>query len=224
MAKSTKPIPNSHASKAKRELIAERRADMSSELKAMATKANARLAALERAGLTSASNAYRYVEKRHFDRDTMLYVNRSGKIRFTTSVKGRSAQQLQHEVRELQRFLYESKTSTVTGAKARYTRAFETYKKHWNSSHGVSGGGGLQRSQFDAIVNAEGFAAFVKAYGSSQIADLMEAAEDPAYDIEAALESFTPGMTQAEFWESAQVPQAFLGNDDDYDFDPFDIF
>ena len=64
MAKSTKPIPNSHASKAKRELIAERRADMSSELKAMATKANARLAALERAGLTSASNAYRYVEKR----------------------------------------------------------------------------------------------------------------------------------------------------------------
>ena len=52
----------------------------------------------------------------------------------------------------------------------------------------------------------------------------MEAAEDPAYDIEAALESFTPGMTQAEFWESAQVPQAFLGNDDDYDFDPFDIF
>lgn len=185
----------------------------------MATKANARLASLERHGLTSASNAYRYLEKRHFDKDTMLYESRSGKIRFTTKVCGRTSQQLQHQIRELERFLYESKTSTVAGVKARYTQAFESYNKHFAARHE---GAQLSREQFDAIVNAEGFAAYVKAFGSSAIDQLLETADDPGFDVVAALEEFEPGMTESEFWENAEIPGFIMGNDDDYDFSPFD--
>ena len=215
-----KSMTKSHASKAQQELRTERRSDLQSQLKTMAKKANARLAALERHGLTSASNAYRYVEKRHFDKDTMLYENRSGNIRFTTKVTGRSAQQLQHQVRELERFLYESKTSTVSGTKKRYTRAFDTYAQRFAARHE---GAQLSREQYDAIVNAEGFAAYVKAFGSSQIDQLLEAMDDPGFDVVAALEEFEPGMTESEFWEGAQVPGWIMGNDDDYDFSPFDV-
>ena len=212
-------MTKSHSSKAQQELRQERRSDLQSQLKALSTKANARLASLEKHGLTSASNAYRYLEKRHFDKDTMLYESRSGKIRFTTKVGGRTSQQLQHQVRELERFLYESKTSTVSGVKARYTQAFETYANHFAARHE---GAQLSRAQFDAIVNAEGFAAYVKAFGSSQIDQLLEAMDDPGFDVVGALEDFEPGMTESEFWEGAQVPGWIMGNDDDYDFSPFD--
>lgn len=213
-------MTRSHASKATQELRKERRTDAESQLKALATIANQRLARLEKFGLTKSSNAYRYLEKRHFDRDKMLYENRSGKIRFTTSVKGRSAQQLQHQIRELERFLYEAKTSTVKGTNAKYTKAFTTYKQHFEEKHP---GETIQRSTFDSLARAEGFATFVKAFGSSAISDLLDAADDPNFDLYAALAKVELGQTETDFWENATIPIVSNTNDDDdYSDVPFD--
>lgn len=218
MAKN-KPMTKSHASKATQALRQERRTDSEGQLKSLARIANQRLARLEKFGLTKSSNAYRYLEKRHFDRDTMLYENRSGKIRFTTKVKGRSAQQLQHEIRELERFLYEAKTSTVSGTNAKYTKAFNTYKSHFEKKHP---GETIERSTFDALAQAEGFATFVKAFGSSAISDLIEAADDPNFDLYAALAQVELGQTESQFWANASVPILSSENSDDYDDVPFD--
>lgn len=201
MAKTTKP--KSHHSAGERAQVAQRRAQTISEIKAMAAKANARLRALEKAGLTSSSNAYRYLERRHFDKDTAIALDRSGRIKFDTKLSKKTAAQLSHEKRELERFLYEAKTSTVRGTNDRYKRAFKTYVKHT----GIN----IDRKTFDRVARAEGFAAFVKTFGSSQIKPLMQAAAGTESDedmqgIIDALGAITPATSLTEFEISAALP------------------
>lgn len=209
MAKTTKT--RSHHSAQERAQVAQRRAQTISEIKAMASKANARLRALEKAGLTSSSNAYRYLERRHFDKDTAIAQDRSGRIKFDTALSKKTAAQLSHEKRELERFLYESKTSTVRGTNARYTRAFKSYVKHNKVN--------IDRATFDRVARAEGFAAFVKTFGSSQIKPLMQAAAGTESDedmqrIIDALGTITPASSLTEFEITAALPPTeWLTND-----------
>ena len=88
-------------------------------------KANDRLKALEKAGLTKASNAYRYIERESYD--NAEYLTKSG--RFKKPNKKMSRNDLLSEYVNLNRFLNESKTSTVKGTKDRYKKAYNTYAK-----------------------------------------------------------------------------------------------
>lgn len=191
-----------HRTQAEKAELNARRERMEADVARMARTANRRLRQLEQANLTTASNAYRYIKKRHFDKDSAIAEDRSGHIKFDTALKKKTAQQLQHEKAELERFLYEAQTSTVKGTMSRYTRAFEAYKKNHPE---VS----IDRSEFDMLVSTAGFQAFVDAFGSDDVADLFNAAMDePNMDFAAALENFTQDMSLQEFYDS--VP--FGGN------------
>ena len=153
---------NTHKSANQRAQMAERRTNLENEVRTMAQQANRRLRALERHYLTSASNAYRYIERRHFDKDTAIATDRSDRIKFDTALKKKSVQQLQHEKRELERFLYESKTSTVKGVKDRYNRAYDTFMKNHPDIK-------ISRERFNMVLQAEGFKSYVRSFGSFSI-------------------------------------------------------
>lgn len=93
-------------------------------------KANDRLKALEKAGLTKASNAYRYIEREKYDEAE--YLTKKG--RFKKPSKKMSRNELLSEYVNLNRFLNESKTSTVSGTKSRYKEAYKTYAKKVKSA------------------------------------------------------------------------------------------
>ena len=88
-------------------------------------KANDRLKSIEKAGLTKASNAYRYIERESYD--NAEYLTKKG--RFKKPNKKMSRNELLSEYVNLNRFLNESKTSTVKGTKDRYKKAYNTYAK-----------------------------------------------------------------------------------------------
>ena len=88
-------------------------------------KANDRLKSIEKAGLTKASNAYRYIERESYD--NAEYLTERG--RFKKPTKKMSRNELLSEYVNLNRFLNESKTSTVKGTKDRYKKAYKTYAK-----------------------------------------------------------------------------------------------
>ena len=197
-----------HISKAKAAEIAQRRAEMQTEIRRLAAIANKRLRALEAHNLTESSNAYRYIEKRHFDKDSAIAETRSGKIKFDESLSKKTAQQLQHELVELKRFLYEAKTSTVAGTKDRYTRAYNTYiANHPNTK--------ISREDFDAILSAEGFRSYARRFGSSAVEDLLEMRNDriPLNDIERALGELGEDQTLSEFMANAQPPSEWQQNE-----------
>lgn len=94
----------------------------------LAKTANQRLRALEKANLTKASNAYRYAETQAYDERRFMGTTKRGEIKFKTTTRGRSLQELKEEVAQLQGFLFNAKTSTVKGTKQRYEQAYETWK------------------------------------------------------------------------------------------------
>lgn len=96
-------------------------------------KANDRLKALEKAGLTKASNAYRYIKRESYD--NAEYLTERG--RFKKPTKKMSRNDLLSEFVNLNRFLNESKTSTVKGTKDRYKKAYKTYAKKVKSAGGT---------------------------------------------------------------------------------------
>lgn len=93
-------------------------------------KANDRLKSIEKAGLTKASNAYRYVEREKYDEAD--YLTKQG--RFKKPSKKMSRNELLSEYVNLNRFLNETKTSTVSGTKSRYKEAYKTYAKKVKSA------------------------------------------------------------------------------------------
>lgn len=190
----------------------QRRQELEADVRRMAATANRRLRALEKADLTAASNAYRYVERRHFDKDSALAETRSGKMKFDSALKKKTHAQLQHEKRELERFLYEAKTSTVKGTNARYDAAYDTYIKNHPTVN-------MTKKEFQSIMRTAGFRTFVKQFGSSQIQNLMEKIQDardrdPLYmaDLEKALGELTVNTTLDEFYKSALPPEVWMSN------------
>lgn len=100
----------------------------------LAKTANQRLRALEKADLTRASNAYRYVERQADDNefgygDPIYGKTKKGEWKFRTDVTKMDMGLLKHEVAELRDFLFEAKTSTVKGVKQRYQQAYDTWKE-----------------------------------------------------------------------------------------------
>lgn len=116
------------------------KSELQQQVNKLSRLANKRLRHIEDAGLEQASNAYRYVQR--LERDKVNYTGRTstGKIKFDTASdnKNKSYNQLQQEFAELNRFLYESKTSTVSGTKKHYKKSFETFKQNNPEAKNIS--------------------------------------------------------------------------------------
>ena len=92
--------------------------------------ANQRLRSLEKAGMTRSSNAYRAVERFYWDMERFMDKTSKGEIKFKTTTRGRSVNELKEEVGELREFLFKSKTSTVSDVNKKYKQAYETWQKN----------------------------------------------------------------------------------------------
>ena len=104
----------------------ERKSEMSQLASQLAKTANQRLRSLEKAGLQNASNAYRYIERLHFDKDNATATDSKGRMKFNTNFRGMTYQEIQHEIAEITRFL-EAKTSTPARVKEKYVRSYRTF-------------------------------------------------------------------------------------------------
>lgn len=209
-----------HESVAQREMRDNNRNAIISEIKSMASKANYRLRQLERFDLTKASNAYRYIERRHFDKDSAISETRSGLMKFDTKLARKSMQQLVHEKRELERFLYEAKTSTAKGTITAYAKSYDTYMANHPGLN-------ISRDKFGEIMNVAGMNNFLK-FGSSQIYNLMKIAENDDIspeDVEAALAGMTADTTASDLYREIQSAGRLQADDDGFIpsyYSPFD--
>lgn len=119
-------------SKAELQARKERKSEMSQLAGRLAKTANQRLRSLEKAGLQNASNAYRYIEKLHFDKDSATATDAQGRMKFNTNFRGLTYQEVQHRIGEITRFL-EAQTSTVSGVNAKYKKGFVTYRERYGA-------------------------------------------------------------------------------------------
>lgn len=104
-----------------------RKRELAQTASRLAKTANTRLRALEKKGLQNGSNAYRYIEKIHFDKDNATATDSQGRMKFNTNFRGLSYQEIQHRIGEINNFL-KAQTSTVSGVKSAYQKGYETYK------------------------------------------------------------------------------------------------
>lgn len=128
-------------------------------------KANDRLKALEKAGLTKASNAYRYIEREKYD--DAKYLTKQG--RFKKPSKKMSRNDLLSEYVNLNRFLNESKTSTVKGTKSRYKEAYKTYAKKVKST----GGSPMTFEEYGDFWRSEKINKLMEHFGASDLVNFL---------------------------------------------------
>lgn len=104
------------------------------ELKYLAKKANDRLYKMEKAGVTDKSREYRMVE--HYaigdpsGKGSIYNVDvNKGRIRFTSTSKGMSGEERAYLINTIRNFL-KAETSTVSGTKRAFKRAYTTFMKN----------------------------------------------------------------------------------------------
>ena len=138
-------------------------------------RANRRLRDLERSGITSSSNAYRYIERLAYDDDdkNIISFTSTGKIKFRTDTKKMSEKELKQQLSYLDNFL-SAKTSTVGGVKRKYKKAYETFSKNENNIK-LSFDEFIDEYDYQELVN------YQKIYGSSAMQELVS-----NYDVETA--------------------------------------
>lgn len=123
--------------------------------------ANQRLRQIEKAGLTGASNAYRYIEGRAYDDEPYMDKTNNGEMKFRTNYRGTTLNSLREQMSELQEFLFKSKTSTVTGVKNKYLKGYETAKKNNPELFGK-----MSFDEFGGLWNTFNMKQIDKMYGS----------------------------------------------------------
>lgn len=123
--------------------------------------ANQRLRQIEQAGLTRASNAYRYIEGRAYDEEPYMDRTKNGQMKFRTNYRDTTLNSLREQMSELQEFLFKSKTSTVSGVKNKYLKGYETAKKNNPDLFGK-----MSFDEFGDLWNTFNMKQIVKMYGS----------------------------------------------------------
>lgn len=198
MAKSQKEIA---ASKERRDALAR-------EVARMAKTANQRLRELEKQDLGKASNAYRYMERLHYDKDNATATDSSGRMKFNTNFRGKTYQEIQHEAAELKRFL-EAKTSTKTGVDAKYLRGYETFTRN-------NGGENMKYSDFAEMMKSETMKNLKKVYGSDVIVRMSKRLNDGEEwaDIEAKIQGMDLEKTPwLDIEEALDMPEEWEESD-----------
>lgn len=139
---------------------------MQNLLKDYTRRANRRLRDLERAGISSSSNAYRYVERLAYDRekDSTTTLSETGKIKFRTDIKNMSEKELKKQLAILETFLT-SKTSTIGGINRKYKKAYETFKNNVFSN--------ISFEDYISMYDYEALVEYQKMYGSQAMNELV---------------------------------------------------
>ena len=134
--------------------------------------ANQRLRQIEQAGLTSASNAYRFIEGRAYDEESYMDKTKKGEMKFRTNYSDTTLNGLREQMGELQEFLFKSKTSTVTGVKNKYLKGYETAKKNNPELFGK-----MSFNEFGDFWNTFNMKQIVTMYGSDVAVQFINEAE-----------------------------------------------
>ena len=140
-------------------------------VRVMAKRANTRLRALENEDLTKSSNAYRKIKEyasKSGMREFMDYT-KDDKPKFKTKIKNRTLNKLRSEIKQLNYFLNVSRTSTVSGVKDRYQRAYETYKNKYGTE--------LSFDEFGEMWSMKNTERIIKQFGSDQVTQINEFAK-----------------------------------------------
>lgn len=153
-------------------------------------KANARLRALEKAGLTKASNAYRYIQRETYD--NAEYLTNKGRFKKPTSKMSRN--ELLSEYVNLNRFLNETKTSTVKGTKAKYQKAYNQYAKEQKRI----GNKPLSFTEYSDFWRSEQNKRLIDMFGSDVLNVISENDLDNA-DLDSILSNLSPDSDYLDF-------------------------
>lgn len=147
----------------------------------LAKRANTRLRALEQRGLQEGSNAYRFIEKLHFDKDSAMSVDSKGRMKFNTNFRGLSYQDIQHRIREINRFL-KARTSKVSGVNSMYKKGFETYRERYNAK--------ISYSEFSDLMRNDTMKRLISRLSSSTISRVITHMNETEETVDQAMDRF----------------------------------
>jgi len=161
-----------------------RKRELSQAAAKMARTANQRLRALEEKGLERGSNAYRYIEKLHFDKDNATATDSQGRMKFNTDFRGLSYQEIQHQIGEIQRFL-NAPTSKVSGVKDKYYKGWLSYSKESNEK---TGGTSISFAEFTDIMRNQKIKDSKAMFGSKLFVRIIRHIDETGESVKQALE------------------------------------
>ena len=161
-----------------------RKRELSQAAAKMARTANQRLRALEEKGLERGSNAYRYIEKLHFDKDNATATDSQGRMKFNTDFRGLSYQEIQHRIGEIQRFL-NAPTSKVSGVKDKYYKGWLSYSKESNEK---TGGTSISFAEFTDIMRNQKIKDSKAMFGSKLFVRIIRHIDETGESVKQALE------------------------------------
>lgn len=131
-------------------------------IKVKADRANKRLKALQKAGLSSLSNSYRWFERSQ--KDGLSYLTKTG---FSKSTSGKSRNELLQELADLDFFL-QANTSTPTGVRKSREKGYETFKQKF---------GAITKNEYNNLVASNQFKKLSIMFGSDQAVNVMMTAQ-----------------------------------------------
>ena len=91
-------------------------------------QANNRLRLLERKGLASSSNAYKWVKNQFELENKFFSLTSTGKVKFVRNFKSMTKTDLIDYINTVENFM-QAKTSTVRGAQKKYEKAYKSFEK-----------------------------------------------------------------------------------------------
>lgn len=154
-------------------------------LEVEAKKANTRLRALEKTGISKQSKAYKAIRDYAEDNRQFIRSDKTGNVRFNRSIKGRTREELQEELNQLQAFLYESKTSTATGIKQTKKRVKEATAKQnttGTKSQAVQDFfNNMSEEDFDRFWELNNIKRLYDMYGSDETVRIIESVKSNKY-------------------------------------------
>ena len=105
--------------------------ELRNEVETKAKRANQRLRQLEKSGIDESSRAYQVTARNSYDGLPGYVTTRAGNIAFDRRVKSKTIEDLEKELKELDKFLDPGTihTSTVRGYKESLRKSFEGYKR-----------------------------------------------------------------------------------------------
>ena len=172
-------------------------ATMKAVLRVYTKAANQRLKALEKAGLAKSSNAYRYMEnqlragfsyvtttsgktqkrKRRDTGESYEVQTEDGHVKFRTNFRGMSMEEMRQELRELDTFLFRSKTSTVKGVKEHYKKIKESIENNRYNRRVAEFFKEKTMEEFAEFWENQQLSKVYEMFGSSTAVEVVQAAE-----------------------------------------------
>lgn len=155
--------------------IAERE-ELKGQAEALAKRANQRLRQLEKSkfegrSLSESSRAYQVTEQKVEEGRFGYTRTKAGNIAFTRKFKGMSSGELKRQIREMERFLETSNTSTVRGYAKSIKKSYEEYQRKY--------GGFSSQEEYERFFRSES----VKTFSYTAVKEVQRAIRKKKPDV-----------------------------------------